>query len=100
VFKNHFFILIALFVISSCKPVPQGLKLEPLGAPPLFKRAYHEGCESGLAAFGNSYYKTFYKFNKDMSQLDNDLYLNGWQKGYDYCRRYALKWNFKAWDVR
>ncbi len=85
------FIVIALLVISSCAPVPAGLTKSPPG-PPDFVNGYKDGCDSGLAAFGNSYYKMFYKFKKRFNPAYDELYQNGWEKGYQYCRQYAMKW--------
>jgi hypothetical protein len=85
------FIAIALQFLSACVPTPSGLTRNPDG-PPDFVNGYHDGCDSGLAAFGNTYYKTFYKFTKRFENEDDELYQNGWEKGYQYCRQYAMKW--------
>jgi hypothetical protein len=78
-------------LICSCAPVPAGLTTDPPG-PPDFVNGYHDGCDSGLAAFGNTYYKTFYKFTKRFNPTYDEPYQNGWEKGYQYCRQYAMKW--------
>lgn len=85
------FIIVVFLVIASCAPVPAGLTKSPPG-PPDFVNGYNDGCESGLAAFGNSYYKMFYKFKKRFNPVYDELYQNGWEKGYQYCRQYAMKW--------
>ena len=76
---------------TSCAPRPIALSRAPNG-PAAFQKGYDDGCNTGLAAFGNSFYKSFYDFTKDFSYEENDLYQNGWDKGYNYCRQYAMKW--------
>lgn len=83
-------IILCLFI--ACAPKPFLLSLEREG-PPLFSQGYREGCESGLAAFGNSYYKTFYSFKKTPEAIGDPVYEDGWGQGYGYCKTYVLRWS-------
>jgi hypothetical protein len=92
--KHVLIAALSLQLASACAPVPIGLTRDPPG-PPEFVEGYHDGCDSGLAAFGNSYYKAFYHFTKRFDVVNDGLYQNGWEKGYQYCRQYAMKWTHK-----
>ena len=66
-------------------------KMLPPG-PPAFQQGWLDGCETGLATgFANDYYKTFYKFKKDINMVKNKvtLYTRAWSSAMIYCRHYA-----------
>ncbi|MCD6034799.1 MAG: hypothetical protein K0R63_540 [Rickettsiales bacterium] len=90
----YIIVLVLLQLALACAPVPVAMTKIPPG-PPEFVDGYKDGCETGLAAFGNSYYKSFYSFKKKFNSTNDVLYQNGWEKGYQYCRQYAMKWTHK-----
>lgn len=55
-------------------------------APPEWKLGWQHGCESGLSAYGNNYYKTLYKFKQDVSMIKNEYYFKAWNDGFNFCR--------------
>jgi len=55
-------------------------------APPEWKLGWQHGCESGLSAYGNDYYKTLYKFKQDVTMVKNELYFKAWNDGFNFCR--------------
>ncbi len=73
------------------KPRPWGMGTTPEG-PPLYQKGWNEGCDSGLAAYGNGRYKVSYTFTQDWRLVENKEYYGGWKQGYGYCRWYAYNW--------
>lgn len=67
-------------------------KMLPPG-PPEFQQGFLDGCQTGLSTgFANDYYKTFYKFTKDIDMVKNKVtkYTRTWSAAMIYCRHYAL----------
>ncbi len=93
-------ILVALFILplmlSGCMEI---LKPKPLfvggpaeNAPPEYKQGWADGCESGYSAYGELYYKTFYKFKQDSKMIDNPTYYKAWIDSFNYCRSYINRY--------
>lgn len=57
---------------------------------PDFKVGFDDGCESGMAAGSNTFYKMFYRSNKiDGYKFTNSGdYKSAWGIGWWYCYRY------------
>lgn len=94
--KIPFLILMSLF-LSSCitqgvketlKPAKWIFKQAPKG-PPEYVEGWNDGCESGLAAMTNDYYKTFYTFQQNNTLISNELYYKAWKDTFHFCRHYA-----------
>ncbi len=89
-------------MLSACKPRSVLMATAPEG-PPEYVQGWNDGCESGLATYGNAYYRTFYHFKQDRNLVDNDLYYRTWSDAYNYCRHftkselaYGSMWTFKG----
>lgn len=59
-------------------------------ATPDFKVGFEDGCEAGMAAGSNTFYKMFYRSNKmDGYKFANSGdYKSAWGIGWWYCYRY------------
>ncbi|MCB2081341.1 MAG: hypothetical protein H6908_02825 [Hyphomicrobiales bacterium] len=64
----------------------------PADAAPEFKQGWDDGCESGLHAYGNDYYRAFYKFKQDLKMVRHPLYFRAWTDGYQYCRSFINRY--------
>ena len=42
-----------------------------------------------MAAMTNDYYRTFYRFRTDPTQVRNPIYYKPWKDAYNYCRHYV-----------
>ncbi len=89
------FYLGLLLIISSCYNVPKIVKPAswvfnqmPKDAPPIFKQAWKDGCESGLSSMTNNYYKTFYRFTQDPVLRKDPVYYKTWVDTFTFCRHY------------
>lgn len=74
------------------KPKPAFIGHAPENASPVYKKGWEQGCESGLAAYGNYYYKTFYHFTHDPELIDNGQYYKAWGDAFNYCRAYVNRY--------
>ena len=61
-------------------------------APDIWKLAWEHGCKSGLSAYGNNFYKTFYKLTQDVDKMKNPTYLKGWKDSFNHCRSYVNRY--------
>lgn len=94
------YIIFFILILGSCDlthknifaPNKKLFKMVPPG-PPEFQQGFLDGCQTGLSTgFANDYYKTFYKFTKDIDMVQNKvgLYTRTWSAAMIYCRHYAL----------
>ncbi len=83
-----YIIILSLIILTSCRPGHELMDNYPDEASPLYKKAWHEGCESGITAYSNDFYKAMYSFNQDSRLIDNPEYYNTWRDAYQYCRHY------------
>jgi hypothetical protein len=90
------FILI-LLATSSCNP--KIAKIFPKrpnqqfdfgDASPDYAKGFNDGCESGMAAGSNTFYKMFYRSNAadGYKMASSSDYKSGWGIGWWYCYRY------------
>ncbi|NDF12558.1 MAG: hypothetical protein EB060_07095 [Proteobacteria bacterium] len=85
-----------LFLLTGCNPVMDGFKpgsvwmAQAPEGPPEYVQGWKDGCESGMSAYGNSFYRTFYKFKQDPAMVKNETYYRTWQDSFNYCRHYTL----------
>lgn len=56
--------------------------------PPLYVEGWKHGCESGVSAQVNHFYKFKYKFKQDYQLAQNSVYYKGWKDSFDYCQKY------------
>lgn len=59
-------------------------------ASPDFKKGFDDGCESGMAAGSNTFYKMFYRSNAadGYKMASSSDYKSAWGIGWWYCYRY------------
>lgn len=94
---KHVYLIIALsFITTGCdavktafRPMPWLLDQYPKDAPTDYVAGWKDGCESGMASMSNDYYRTFYKFKSDSTQVNNSDYYIPWKDAYNYCRHYV-----------
>jgi hypothetical protein len=82
--KRIVFCMIALFAASSCRPTVL-LSVDPSG-PPEYNLGWEDGCDTGISAEGEWYYKVMFGFKKRPEMAANDQYKQGWNEGFSYCR--------------
>jgi hypothetical protein len=77
-------IVLACSLLGSCRPV--SIWFSSPDGPPEYQLGWQDGCDSGLSAQGDYRYRAIYGFKKRPEMLENDLYKNGWNEGFTYCR--------------
>ncbi len=88
------FVLIG-FLLQGCTPVPPWQKWMLEGPPPgqeytpKYVDGWKHGCETGISASANQWYKMFYKFRQDPYAAQDRVYYKGWKDAFDYCQRYV-----------
>ncbi|MBL0319495.1 MAG: hypothetical protein IPP74_09460 [Alphaproteobacteria bacterium] len=87
-----FLFIVSLGLATGCKPRYPNLSRPEETAPPFYKLGWEEGCETGLAAYGTSIYKTFYHFKQSPQLTTNNVYYQAWNDAFAYCRHFALRW--------
>ncbi len=101
-------IIFTLLIISSCK-LFSGAGLSELAftnikipaGTPNFQKGYKDGCSSVLYTRGNEFYRTRYKYMFDANLIDDDEYIFGRKRGYNFCFGYitgAAGHMGKGWD--
>lgn len=89
--------MLLLILVSGCsfKYEPQTLKQAggiPQNGSESFNQGWRDGCDSGMAAFGNYTYKMIYSFKKDTRKLNDAEYVSAWNSAYNTCRWYTNTW--------
>ncbi len=77
-------LLSILLVSASCRPLMLQA-IEPEG-PAEYQLGWQDGCDTGLSADSPMFYKLMYGFKKRPEMGANDLYKQGWNEGFTYCR--------------
>jgi hypothetical protein len=75
---------VALLAVSGCRPYML-YAVEPEG-PAEYQLGWQDGCDTGLSADSPMFYKFMYGFKKRPEMGANDLYKQGWNEGFTYCR--------------
>ncbi len=59
-------------------------------ASPEFRQGWEDGCETGMSAGTNTFYKVFYHSNKadGYKMADSSEYKSAWGNAFWYCYRY------------
>ena len=82
--RKKLFILL-LLLATGCRPV--ALWFSAPDGPPEFRLGWEDGCDTGLSAQDSGYlYRALYGYKRRIEMEDNDLYKNGWNEGFSYCR--------------
>jgi len=82
--KKQLIISGLLLLTCGCRPLYLNT-VDPTG-PPEYQLGWEDGCDSGLSAEGEWYYKVMYGFKKRPEMASNDQYKQGWNEGFTYCR--------------
>lgn len=61
-------------------------------APPMWKLGWEHGCKTGLSAYGNDVYKTFYNYTQDVTKMKDVYYSKGWTDSFNFCRAYVNRY--------
>lgn len=88
-------IMLCLLLTGCFKYQPQTLSATggiPQNGSPEFNQGWRDGCDTGMAAFGNYTYKLIYGFKKDMTLINNAEYNAAWNSAYNTCRWYTGTW--------
>jgi hypothetical protein len=95
---NYLAIMVLCLSLTSCSlfqqfvnPRPLGMSETPDGSP-IFKQGWEDGCETGLNAYGNEYYKNLHSFQQDPYLIHDPEYYRAWNDSYQYCRWYTWVW--------
>gem|GEM_PF-2790506 len=67
---------------------------------PDFQKGWRDGCETGVAVYGNPFYKFLNNPKRDSSKVGNRSYQNAWSTAYNYCRRMTSWWENDGWGVQ
>ena len=82
--KRLMIIASLLAITSGCRPMY--LNTLEIPGPPEYQLGWEDGCDTGLSAEGEWYYKVMYGFKKRPEMAANDQYKQGWNEGFTYCR--------------
>lgn len=58
----------------------------------LYVDGWKHGCETGISANTNQWYKMYYEFRQDPYKAQNEIYYKGWKDAFNYCGRYIYQW--------
>ncbi len=103
IMKNIAILVILMFTLTACQAGPPWQKWMYEGPPPgkeytpLYVEGWQAGCESGVSASSNHWYKFHHEFRQDPILAQNRVYYKGWKDAFDYCRRYIYQWNRRKW---
>ena len=81
---THIPAICLLLLACGCRPTYLNT-VDPTG-PPEYQLGWEDGCDTGLAAEGEWYYKMMYGFKKRPEMAANDQYKQGWNEGFTFCR--------------
>ena len=60
----------------------------------ILKMGMFDGCFSGYAARGNSFYKTMFYFRQNPELIQDERYRFAWSKGWGLCFPEAIAWTY------
>ncbi len=84
IFRKSALLVAGALALSSCRPLTVQW-VQPEG-PPEYRLGWEDGCDSGLSAQSTGIYKLMYGFKKRPEMAASDLYKQGWNEGFAYCR--------------
>lgn len=100
---SYILIVLTILFLGGChnpvtNPKPLLLETELSYGPEEYRTGYNHGCESAIAAYGNSYQKTFYSLKKAPEYQNNRMYNQIWKDGWAYCYMWIFVQNRQAND--
>lgn len=74
---------------------PYSLDLTPPEGPFEYEQGWTDGCESGMSAYSNSFYKSLrvFELRQDPSLRGNKMYYQAWKDAFLYCASYQMSVN-------
>ncbi len=108
IFFSGFLGVVLLFSLSSCsRSLAKFLPERPSdgvtigdGASVEFRKGWADGCEVGMSAGSNTFYKMFYRSNAvdGYKMTSSSDYKSAWGNAFWYCYRYDhIKQNSSVW---
>lgn len=94
---TNIILIIFLLITSSCSnkiskifPNRPDLEIDLGDTSPDFKKGFDDGCEAGMSAGSNTFYKMFYRSNQidGYKMAASGDYKSAWGIGWWYCYRY------------
>lgn len=74
---------------TDLRPMGYLMKQMPKVAPVEYQLGWKEGCESGIAAMSNDFFRAFYRYTQSVELVHNEVYYKAWKDSFNYCRSYA-----------
>lgn len=71
-------------LLGACRPAAL-YWVKPEG-PAEYQLGWQDGCDTGISAQSDLFFKAMYGFKKRPEMGANDLYKQGWNEGFTYCR--------------
>ena len=98
--KTIILLCVLVLVANACTPVPPWQRWmlkgppprEGITYPPKYVEGWQHGCETGISATANQWYKMTHKFRQDPILAQDRTYYRGWKDAFDYCQRYQYQW--------
>ncbi len=98
--KKIIVIVCVLMLLPACssitEPKPWGIDAGMQDGAPAgsnsFRTGFKEGCDSGMSASGDMYYKSVYSYEYNANTISDVDYTRGWSLGFRHCRRYTAAW--------
>jgi len=98
--KKIIILLMSAILTTSCfsenNMIPWGIYNGMINQAPegsdVFRKAWKDGCHSGLSAYGSTWYKIMYQYRYDSRYINNDEYHDAWKIGFRHCRWYIDSW--------
>jgi hypothetical protein len=93
---------IILLSLTACQVGPPWQQWMFEGPPPgqkysdMYVSGWKDGCETGVSASSNHWYKQFYHFRQDPILAQNRVYYKGWKDALSYCNRYIYQYDRRA----
>ncbi len=82
--RNILVITLLVVLLGACRPATL-YWIKPEG-PAEYQLGWQDGCDTGLSAQSSIFFKAMYGFKKRPEMGANDLYKQGWNEGFTYCR--------------
>ncbi len=84
-------VLLALVLATACQSTnlkTVGLPKAPTKGPKEYINGWTSGCQTGMTAYTNNYYRASYKVQVDPKMMRHPYYQKGWEVGQSYCSYY------------
>ncbi len=106
--KRKWLLMCVFSVLVSCglgstggvRPtLPPFMPGPPEGGPAEFREGWLDGCETGIAAHGNDFYRTTFAFRQNPSLVTNPVYYKAWKDSENFCRTYIFAYSFRNMEA-